>query len=395
MCHPCPLCPTLSVLALARQLAASADGLSLDEMADVVHASRRSIERQRDAVEAAFEPLDRIEDGRKIRFRPAARSLGNFAAAPTAEELTELENAVRALESAGNAARRTCARCGKRSAHPARGGPAQTFGRRRGAVARRGLRPRRTAPARRSWPAGRRRALLDGLRSRSTTASHRAGGRSPLTAFCSALAPISSAEAPIAPAPCCSASTRSMTREPSTSRAHRRRTSTCRLTPRGRSASSRRRRRRSRCGSPAKPRPRRAPSCSIPARLSPTRQPDGGLQATALSASWGHVTRPPRIRLDALAFRFAGRLLRLRWPRPASRPRRHLRRGGRRPAASCQSCVEFGSCAVQSAGPFSFVGIAGKATFCGIPGVFWGPPASARSLICCIGVMPDMRRWPR
>ncbi len=99
------LSPTLSVLALARELAASAEGLTLDEMAGVVHASRRSAERMRDAVEAAFGPLGRIEDGRKIRFRLAARSLGNFAAAPTAEELTELENAARALEATGAASR--------------------------------------------------------------------------------------------------------------------------------------------------------------------------------------------------------------------------------------------------------------------------------------------------
>lgn len=99
------LAPTLSVLALARELAASAEGLTLDEMTGVVDASRRSAERMRDAVEAVFGPLDRIEDGRKTRFRLAARSVGNFAAAPTAEELTELENAARALEAAGNAAR--------------------------------------------------------------------------------------------------------------------------------------------------------------------------------------------------------------------------------------------------------------------------------------------------
>jgi predicted DNA-binding transcriptional regulator YafY len=60
---------TVAILTLARELAASAEGLTLDEMAWVVHASRRSAERMRDAVEAAFGTLDRIEDGRKIRFR--------------------------------------------------------------------------------------------------------------------------------------------------------------------------------------------------------------------------------------------------------------------------------------------------------------------------------------
>ena len=99
------LSPTLSVHALARELAASAEHLTLDELAGVVNASRRSAEWMRDAVEAAFGPLDRIEDGPKTQFRLAARSLGNFGAAPTAEELTELENAARALEAAGNTSR--------------------------------------------------------------------------------------------------------------------------------------------------------------------------------------------------------------------------------------------------------------------------------------------------
>ena len=89
------LSPILSVIALARELAASAEGLTIDEMANSVNASIRSAERMRDAVEAAFGTLDRIEVGRKIQLRLAPRSLGNFAAAPTAEELTELENAAR------------------------------------------------------------------------------------------------------------------------------------------------------------------------------------------------------------------------------------------------------------------------------------------------------------
>jgi predicted DNA-binding transcriptional regulator YafY len=104
------LSPTLSVLALARELAASSEGITIDEMANIVHASRRSAERLRDAVETAFGPLDRIEDGRKIRFRLAARGLGNFAAAPTAEELTELENAARALQASGARERATLLR---------------------------------------------------------------------------------------------------------------------------------------------------------------------------------------------------------------------------------------------------------------------------------------------
>ncbi len=93
------LAQTLAVLALARELAASAEGLTLDEMAEAVKVSRRTAERMRDAVEAAFGPLDIIEDGRKRRFRLAARGLAPFATVPSAEELAELENAARALES--------------------------------------------------------------------------------------------------------------------------------------------------------------------------------------------------------------------------------------------------------------------------------------------------------
>src|SRR5271165_4593501 len=96
---------TVSVLTLARALAGNFEGLTLDEMAALVNMSRRTAERMRDAVEAAFGPLERDDDGRKVRFRLAARGLGNFASAPTAEELTELENAARALEAAGNEAR--------------------------------------------------------------------------------------------------------------------------------------------------------------------------------------------------------------------------------------------------------------------------------------------------
>ena len=96
---------TIAVLTLARALAGSFEGLTLDEMAERVGASRRTAERMRDAVEAAFGPLERADDGRKVRFRLAARSLGNFAAAPTAAELAELENAARALDASSDKSR--------------------------------------------------------------------------------------------------------------------------------------------------------------------------------------------------------------------------------------------------------------------------------------------------
>src|SRR5580704_4312537 len=88
------------LLRLARALAASAEGMTLDEMAEFSKVGRRTIERRRDAIEVVFGQLDRIEDGRLVRFRMNGRGLGSFASAPTSEELAELENAVRACVAA-------------------------------------------------------------------------------------------------------------------------------------------------------------------------------------------------------------------------------------------------------------------------------------------------------
>ncbi|MBO0734601.1 MAG: WYL domain-containing protein [Methylocapsa sp.] len=93
------------LLRLARALAASAEGMTLAEMAAFSRIGRRTAERRRDAVEAVFGPLERIEDGRQVKFRMNARGLGNFAAAPTAQELAELENAARAYEAGRDPAR--------------------------------------------------------------------------------------------------------------------------------------------------------------------------------------------------------------------------------------------------------------------------------------------------
>ena len=85
-------------LELARALAASAEGLTLDEIAAEAGVGRRTAERLRNAIEAAFGPLDRIEDGRRIRFRMPARGLASYVVAPTSDELAALETAARALE---------------------------------------------------------------------------------------------------------------------------------------------------------------------------------------------------------------------------------------------------------------------------------------------------------
>jgi predicted DNA-binding transcriptional regulator YafY len=69
-------------------------------MAEFVGRDRRTAERMRDVVDDVFGPLDHIDDGRKRRFRLAARGLDRFVTTPTIDELTELENAARALETA-------------------------------------------------------------------------------------------------------------------------------------------------------------------------------------------------------------------------------------------------------------------------------------------------------
>lgn len=89
---------TTAVLKLARALASNWEGLTLDEMAAFIGAGRRTAERMRDAVQEVFGQLDCREDGRKKRFRIAARGLDRFVRTPTLDELTELENAARALE---------------------------------------------------------------------------------------------------------------------------------------------------------------------------------------------------------------------------------------------------------------------------------------------------------
>lgn len=87
----------VAVLKLARMLAGTWEGLTLDEMADALGAGRRTAERVRDAVQEAFGTLDVVEDGRRKRFRLAARGLDRFVTSPTTDELAELETAARAL----------------------------------------------------------------------------------------------------------------------------------------------------------------------------------------------------------------------------------------------------------------------------------------------------------
>ena len=93
-----------ALLALARHLAGSGEGLTLDEMADISGVDRRTAERMRDAVRELFPQMEEVPDGRAKRFRIPG-GLDGFAQAPTPDELAELQVAIRGLEAGGGEAR--------------------------------------------------------------------------------------------------------------------------------------------------------------------------------------------------------------------------------------------------------------------------------------------------
>jgi len=80
------------LLDLARMLAGSSEGLTLDEMARAMGVGRRTAERMRDAVWAAFPQMEAIEDPPTKRFRIPS-GLDSLFQTPTAEELAALRTA--------------------------------------------------------------------------------------------------------------------------------------------------------------------------------------------------------------------------------------------------------------------------------------------------------------
>ena len=97
------------LLHLARALAGSAEGLTLDEMAAFSGAQgrakgRRTAERMRDALQTLFPQMEEVADTPRKRFRIPG-GLDGFMQAPTADELAELRAAARALDDAGGHAR--------------------------------------------------------------------------------------------------------------------------------------------------------------------------------------------------------------------------------------------------------------------------------------------------
>lgn len=92
------------LLEMARLLASTAEGLTLDEMAERLGVGRRTVERMRDAVREVFPALEEVDDPPTRRFRIPSGLDGLFQA-PTAEELAALTAAGAAFEKQGATAR--------------------------------------------------------------------------------------------------------------------------------------------------------------------------------------------------------------------------------------------------------------------------------------------------
>ncbi len=88
------------LLELARRLAASAEGLTLDEMAREAGVGRRTAERMRDALWLLFPQMEEAADGASKRFR-IPHGLDSLFQSPTTEELAELGLAAAASRAAG------------------------------------------------------------------------------------------------------------------------------------------------------------------------------------------------------------------------------------------------------------------------------------------------------
>ena len=85
-----------SLLNLARALAATPEGLTLEEMAREAGVGRRTAERMRDALWALFPQMEEIADPPTKRFK-IPHGLDGLFQSPSAEELAELSRAGDAL----------------------------------------------------------------------------------------------------------------------------------------------------------------------------------------------------------------------------------------------------------------------------------------------------------
>jgi predicted DNA-binding transcriptional regulator YafY len=89
---------------LARRLAGSAEGLTLDEMASAAEVDRRTAERMRDRLQDLFPQMEAVADPPTKRWRIPA-GLDGFLQAPTTDELAALGAAALEAETRGAAVR--------------------------------------------------------------------------------------------------------------------------------------------------------------------------------------------------------------------------------------------------------------------------------------------------
>lgn len=92
------------VLELARAMASSSEGLTINEMASLLNVGRRTAERMRDAVLMLYPQADEISDPPTKRWRIRG-GLSSFEQAPTTEEMLELTKAAKALHASGESGR--------------------------------------------------------------------------------------------------------------------------------------------------------------------------------------------------------------------------------------------------------------------------------------------------
>lgn len=95
---------TKKILELARALASSAEGLTLDEMCSVAGCERRTVERMRNSIREVFPQMEEISDHPKKRFH-IPKGLDGFFQDPTAQELGDLGVVITELRGKGATAR--------------------------------------------------------------------------------------------------------------------------------------------------------------------------------------------------------------------------------------------------------------------------------------------------
>src|SRR3954469_5014499 len=89
---------------LARRLAGSAEGLTLDEMAQYAEVDRRTAERMRDRLYDLFPQMEAVADPPTKRFRIPS-GLDGFLQAPSTDELATLGAVAAELETRGSGVR--------------------------------------------------------------------------------------------------------------------------------------------------------------------------------------------------------------------------------------------------------------------------------------------------